>query len=589
MSSSLLIILLVVVWLLVLLPMVVNTKEPIRRTSAAFSATRVLHRGDDQQLKPRRRIFPRPMNDDETDSAEAATVETATEETPAPAEKSRRRSARKHAKRLTVDPAVISADSTTRNDTVESSERTSTMAAKTSPEVIQATLPFADDVFGPDARAVVSDAPTEEIIITPELLQESLDNYEAELDTAHVMDAEIVPDAAATETLEAETASESVADTDPVEVAVEADATPVDSTVTEDTDATEMDAETEEVSADDEIEDTEEVEDAEDGVDGMVDDHEEEREDDLDASADFDADVDPDVDIAETEFVADNTDDADAAATGTSPVSRLSGTLAAKISGFTKKDRNIPEPAPQLTLTADDIAEAERRRGRGGYDPVAAEAAAQKRYKRRRVIFLVLAVLLIPMIAAAAVLGGLVWIAPAAWCGVIAFYLAALRSQVRLEKELRQRRLAQMRRARAQRAEYGYREEEETPAPSFHGQYSLVDVDDGDPLFDHLETRPFMEEYMATHAEEFSYDDGGYLRDRFGRVRINASRYPDAAVRREPDYAYDEAEAAYQYDDPYAVGDYTGGRSVDYWNACEAADNVVRFDLSRRGGYRDVG
>lgn len=588
MSSSLLIILLVVVWLLVLLPMVVNTKEPIRRTSAAFSATRVLHRGDDQQLKPRRRIFPRPMNDDETDSAEAATVETATEETPAPAEKSRRRSARKHAKRLTVDPAVISADSTTSNDTVESSERTSTMAAKTSPEVIQATLPFADDVFGPDARAVVSDAPTEEIIITPELLQESLDNYEAELDTAHVMDAEIVPDAETTVTVEAESTdtektdltadinagidtlrdteeveaqaeSENVETVDPVDVDAEEDVTLADNTAIED------------------VPDAEELMDTGDDADDTIDDHVDEREDDLD------------VDIAETEFAADNTDDVDSAAADTSPVSRLSGTLAAKISGFTKKDRNIPEPAPQLTLTADDIAEAERRRGRGGYDPVAAEAAAQKRYKRRRVIFLVLAVLLIPMIAAAAVLGGLVWIAPAAWCGVIAFYLAALRSQVRLEKELRQRRLAQMRRARAQRAKYGHREEEETAAPSFHGQYSLVDVDDGDPLFDHLETRPFMEEYMTTHAEELSYDDGGYLRDRFGRVRINASRYPDATAHREPEYTYDDAEAAYQYDDPYTVGDYSGGRSVDYWDAREAADNVVRFDLSRRGGYRDVG
>ena len=78
------------------------------------------------------------------------------------------------------------------------------MAAKTSPEVIQATLPFADDIFGPAARAVISDAPTEEIIITPELLQESLDNYEAEIETARVMDAEIAPDAETTVTVEAE-------------------------------------------------------------------------------------------------------------------------------------------------------------------------------------------------------------------------------------------------------------------------------------------------------------------------------------------------------------------------------------------------
>lgn len=603
MSSSLLIILLVVVWLLVLLPMVVNTKEPIRRTSSAFSATRVLHRGDDKRLKPRRHISPRPVDDPEGD--EEATAE----ETPTREEKTPRRSVRKRAKRLTVDSAVISADSTTTDETVESPERTSTMAAKTSPEVIQATLPFADEIFGPDARTVVSDAPTEEIVITSELLHESLDNYEVEVETAEVMDAEVVSD----EEIVSDEGTAGVTDTSvPADIADLTDTSKMKGTE----EAAEAEVEPEAVDIDDVVdagdgvdgEEEPETVDAEGDVDGAgnageveidtddiadsEDDAAEDSVDDVsDTAADRAEDVadDPDVDIAETEFAANTSEGATSTEGNTSPVARLSGSLAAKISGFTKKDRNIPEPAPQLTLTADDIAEAERRRGRGGYDPVAAEAAAQKRYKRRRIIFLVLAVLLIPMIAVAAVLGGLVWIAPAAWCGVIAFYLAALRSQVRLENELRQRRLAQMRRARAQRAERGYREEEETPAPSFQGQYSLVDVDDGDPLFDHLDTRPFMEEYMATHAEEFSYDDGGYPRDRFGRVRITASRYPDTATHGEPEYTYEQAEESYHYDDPYAVGEYSGGRSVDYWKPREAADNVVRFDLSRRGGYRDVG
>lgn len=485
MSSSLLIILLVVVWLLILLPMVVNTKQPIRRASASFSKTRVLHRGGEKKLKPRRIISPHPAEDN-SDSTEDDSVE----KDSAAKKKTPQRHFLRKAKRLTVDPAIIAASSFTAETTAE------------------ATTEAEDS----STDAEEHKTSTEEIVITPGLLHESLDNYHAEQNPEQVLE---TTDKATDDTADS-------ADNVSVNSAGEDNAS--DNSVTSD--------------------------DSEDSDDGS-----EEK-----------------------------------------PMSRLTSSLAEKISDFKKADRNIPEPAPQLTLNADDIAEAERRRGRGGYDPIAAEEAAEKRYKRRRIIFLVLAILLIPMIAAAAVLGGLVWIAPAAWCGVIAFYLAALRSQVRLDNELRQRRLAQMRRARAQRTEYGYQEEQEPADTHFYGQYSLVDIDDGDPLFDHLDTRPFMEEYMATHAEEFSYDEGGYLRDRFGRVRVNASRYPDSAGIGQPEqlgqqqYRYDDAEADYQYDDPYTLGEYSGERSVDYWGEEEAAQDIVRFELPHNDGdYRDVG
>lgn len=560
MSSSLLIILLVVVWLLVLLPMVVNTKEPIRRTSTAFAQTRVLHRGGEERLTPRRHIFPHPFKGEEA-AAGGEDVSVAADQT---------------------------IDDKGAHETVVPSERTSSMAAKTTRTVIQATLPFeeaaadADDVpaaevgegaadgastpdtvnvtdpasagAGAEVGEAMSDAPTEEIAITPELIQESLDNYETQGDSPVVVDTEIV---------EADIVAETTSDP---ENEPEGEDEPIA-------------AKTSSMETDD-VESPEEIDTVTDTVTDAT--HENPVTTPDNSVAEDSADdgavaVDGDLAIA----AADDGDGAD------NPVSRLGGALAAKIAGFKKTDRNIPEPAPQLTLTAEDIAEAERRRGRGGYDPVAAEAAAQKLYKRRRIVFLVLAVLLVPAIVVAAVFGGMVWIAPAAWCGIIALYLAALRSQVRLENELRQRRLAQMRRAREHRSQYSEREEERPAGSRFRGQYSLVDVDDGDPLFDHLETRPFVEEYMASHAEEFSYDDRGYLRDRFGRVRINASRYPASGLP--PQYGYDGADTDYQYDDPYTVGEYSGDRSVDYWGEEEAADNVVRFDVSERATYRNVG
>ena len=55
MSSSLLLVLIVVVWLFVLAPLVVNTRQPIRRTSEALGRTRLLHQGGESVATRRRR------------------------------------------------------------------------------------------------------------------------------------------------------------------------------------------------------------------------------------------------------------------------------------------------------------------------------------------------------------------------------------------------------------------------------------------------------------------------------------------------------------------------------------------------------
>lgn len=86
MTGTWLVILLVVVWLFVLVPMVTNTREPIRRTTAALAETRLLHRGDGSALKPRRRLRPArseyvpeedELEDDAEDPADEAAADTA--------------------------------------------------------------------------------------------------------------------------------------------------------------------------------------------------------------------------------------------------------------------------------------------------------------------------------------------------------------------------------------------------------------------------------------------------------------------------------------------------------------------------------
>lgn len=61
MSSSLLLVLIIVVWVFVLAPLVVNKREPIRRTSEGLGKTRLLHRGGDELAASRR---PRFTGDD---------------------------------------------------------------------------------------------------------------------------------------------------------------------------------------------------------------------------------------------------------------------------------------------------------------------------------------------------------------------------------------------------------------------------------------------------------------------------------------------------------------------------------------------
>lgn len=149
-----------------------------------------------------------------------------------------------------------------------------------------------------------------------------------------------------------------------------------------------------------------------------------------------------------------------------------------------------------------------RRRGRGGYDPEAAEAARAYRYSRRRKVALVLLVATLVFSAAAYFISSLLW-AGAGFFGVLLVaYLGYLRRQVRIEEDIRQRRMARLRRARQIRPEYGrshdvdysdspdYSAQEvpDRPAvtvpPSAHlgrGRRRVVEFDDDDPVFDELE------------------------------------------------------------------------------------------------------
>jgi hypothetical protein len=143
-------------------------------------------------------------------------------------------------------------------------------------------------------------------------------------------------------------------------------------------------------------------------------------------------------------------------------------------------DEEEPEPLPQPTR-AERRAERERagyRPGRGGFDPEAAEFAARAKYGfRQRVVV----ILLVVAVSTAAVAGFLV---PLVWWGhgladvVLVGYLIYLRRQVRIEEEIRQRRLARFNSTRAPRRPSG-----PAPRPSVEDDFEVEDeVDDVDDV-----------------------------------------------------------------------------------------------------------
>ncbi|MGW3467481.1 divisome protein SepX/GlpR [Saccharopolyspora sp. NPDC000995] len=167
---------------------------------------------------------------------------------------------------------------------------------------------------------------------------------------------------------------------------------------------------------------------------------------------------------------------------------------------------------------SDDVRAGRRYRpGRGGFDPEAAALAARAKYARRQRIVLVMLLVAVTT----ALLGALVW--PVMWWLhgatdlVVAGYLAYLRRQVRIEEDIRSRRLARMSGEHDEVDDYDDyvdiddqpvdehdedrdgetgRPEDRRPA----GRAVRVEIDDEDPMFDELDERTW-EPYRRASGE----------------------------------------------------------------------------------------
>lgn len=177
------------------------------------------------------------------------------------------------------------------------------------------------------------------------------------------------------------------------------------------------------------------------------------------------------------------------------------------------------EPLPQPSRAARPERERQGsgyRPGRGGFDPEAADIAARAKYAFRQRIVIALLVLVVTTAAVAGFLTPTVWWAHGVVDAALIGYLVYLRRQVRIENEIRQRRLARFNNTRAPRRPavdddektHESREDievvaterpavvERKPSPMsrLRRQAVVVDLDDEDPAFHELDepgTRPF--------------------------------------------------------------------------------------------------
>lgn len=135
------------------------------------------------------------------------------------------------------------------------------------------------------------------------------------------------------------------------------------------------------------------------------------------------------------------------------------------------------------------------RRGRGGYDPEADAIARAARYsfRQRAVLGLIVAVILFA--AFGMLLNSMFWSACGLSAAVLAGYLAYLRKQVHVEEEIRRRRAARLTRGHRREATAVTPEAATTTrrtmdrdtARALRRRSTLLDTDDEDPMFEHLE------------------------------------------------------------------------------------------------------
>jgi hypothetical protein len=156
----------------------------------------------------------------------------------------------------------------------------------------------------------------------------------------------------------------------------------------------------------------------------------------------------------------------------------------------------LEAPSDSDLQMAASLSDARRRR----YDSKTAAAVGARKYKFRKRMLTVMAVLVVASAVAAFT------VAPTAWwaCGsigaVTVLYLGYLRRQTRIEERLRRRRAQRIARARLGVENTDDHEFDVVPSRLRRPGSVVLEIDDEDPIFEHLDYAPFAREFDMPRA-----------------------------------------------------------------------------------------
>jgi hypothetical protein len=160
-------------------------------------------------------------------------------------------------------------------------------------------------------------------------------------------------------------------------------------------------------------------------------------------------------------------------------------------------DSSGMEAAPDPDLHVAGTKSQERRRL---YESKTAAAVSARKFRFRKRVLMVMAVLLLASGVAAYVVSPTFWWACGSVGAVTILYLGYLRRQTRIEEQVRRRRAQRMMRSHLGVENTNDREYDVVPARLRRPGAVVLEIDDEDPIFEHLDYAPFAREYDLPHA-----------------------------------------------------------------------------------------
>ncbi|KUI40859.1 hypothetical protein AU198_16090 [Mycobacterium sp. GA-1199] len=156
----------------------------------------------------------------------------------------------------------------------------------------------------------------------------------------------------------------------------------------------------------------------------------------------------------------------------------------------------LEAPSDADLQLADSLSEARRRR----HESKTAAAVSERKYRFRKRMLTALGVLLVASAAAAFTLSPSLWWLCGAVSGFTVLYLGYLRRQTRIEERLRRRRAQRIARSRLGVENTDDREFDVVPARLRRPGSVVLEIDDEDPIFEHLDYAPFARHFDLPRA-----------------------------------------------------------------------------------------